>query len=174
MLASASQGGSSVPGPGGSAPRGVSALGGICLGGCMPGSGGHLLPGPGGGGCLVWGVSAPGGRGGGVPGPGGVVCLVWGGVCSWGVVCLVQGWGVCLVPGGAWSGGGSGIPACTEADTPLWTKSQTPVKTLPWPNFVAAGNKTLHVAIDVTSRIKLRFPEACCQDVDCFVLILDK
>ena len=23
---------------------------------------------------------------------------------------------------------------------PLWTESQTPVKTLPWPNFVAAGN----------------------------------
>ena len=25
---------------------------------------------------------------------------------------------------------------------PLWTESQTPVKTLPWPNFVAAGNNT--------------------------------
>ena len=36
--------------------------------------------------------------------------------------------------------GGGGIPACTEADPPLWTESQTPVKTLPWPNFVAAGN----------------------------------
>ena len=41
-------------------------------------------------------------------------------------------------PGGV--GGGGGIPACTEADPPLWTESQTPVKTLPWPNFVAAGN----------------------------------
>ena len=39
--------------------------------------------------------------------------------------------------------GGCGIPACTEADTPPppWTESQTPVKTLPWPNFVAAGKK---------------------------------
>ena len=37
--------------------------------------------------------------------------------------------------------GGGGIPACTEADTPLWTESQMHVKTLPWPNFVAAGNK---------------------------------
>ena len=26
-------------------------------------------------------------------------------------------------------------------DHPPWTESQTPVKTLPWPNFVAAGNK---------------------------------
>ena len=34
---------------------------------------------------------------GGLPGPGGVVCLVWGGV-----VCLVPGGGVvCLVPGGS-------------------------------------------------------------------------
>ena len=63
--------------------------------------------------------------GGGVSAPGGGVCSQ-GGVCSRG----------CLLPGGG------GIPACTEADTPppLWTESQTPVKTLPWPNFVAAGN----------------------------------
>ena len=32
----------------------------------------------------------------------------------------------------------------TRPPTPLSTESQTPVKTLPWPNFVAAGkNKTL-------------------------------
>ena len=36
-------------------------------------------------------------------------------------------------------GGGCGIPACTEADTPLLTESQMPVKTLPCPNFVAGG-----------------------------------
>ena len=42
--------------------------------------------------------------------------------------------GVCLL-----RVGGGGIPACTEVDTSLWTESQTPVKTLPWPNFVAAG-----------------------------------
>ena len=62
-----------------------------------------------------------------------------GGVCSRGGVSGPGG----LVPGGVWSRGcpGDGIPACTEADPPpLWTESQTPVKTLPWPNFVAAGN----------------------------------
>ena len=101
-------------------------------------------------GCLpVWGVSAWS-RG---------VCLVPGGY-AW---CQRMGgsawcWGVCLVLGGsAWSQGGlglpgpggvclvlggSGIPACTEADSPLLTESQTPVKTLPWPNFNAAGNKS--------------------------------
>ena len=70
----------------------------------------RLLPGG------VWsgGVSAPGG----VPSPG---------VCAW--------------SGGVPGLGGSGIPACTEADPPTpWTESQTPVKTLPWPNFVVAGN----------------------------------
>ena len=46
-----------------------------------------------------------------------------------------------LLPGGVSAPGGGGIPACTEADPPpVWTESQTPVKTLPWPNFVAAGN----------------------------------
>ena len=74
-----------MPGPGGSAPGGVS--------------------GPG---CLVRGdVSAPGGS------------APQGGLC----------WGV-------------GIPACTEADTPPVDR-HTPVKILPWPNFVAAG-KELH------------------------------
>ena len=43
--------------------------------------------------------------------------------------------GVCLVPGGsAWSGG-SGIPACTEADTLPPVDRHTPVKTLPWPQL---------------------------------------
>ena len=64
---------------------------------------------------------------------------------------LLPGW----VGGGGMSGpggggdvcsgaGGQGIPACTEADhppPPPLTESQTPVKTLPWPNLVAAGNK---------------------------------
>ena len=64
------------------------------------------------------GVSVPGGSARGVS--------ALGGVCSRGV----------SAPGGC------GIPACTAADSPppLWTESQTPVKTLPWPNFVAAGN----------------------------------
>ena len=98
--------------------------------------------------------------------PGG--CLVRG-VCSWGSVCLVRLGGTWSggVPGrgGAWTGGcllwgdllpgGSargvsapggvcargGIPACTEADTPPPVDRQTFVKILPWPNFIAAGNK---------------------------------
>ena len=65
-------------------------------------------------------------------------CLLPGGLL-WGV----WSWGVC-------SGGvsaprrGGGIPARTEADPPL-TESQTLVKTLPWPNFVAAGNNKLRL-----------------------------
>ena len=99
------------------------------------------------GGCLVWGCLLLGG------------CLL-GGVCSWGVSapggCLLsgvsaprgsaRGGGVCLLPGGGGvcSGGvcsWGGIPACSEADPPLLTESQTPVKTLPCPNFVAGGNE---------------------------------
>ena len=60
-----------------------------------------------------------------------------GGGLLWGVSCL----GGCLL---LWvSALGGGIPACTEADTPpLLTESQTHVKTLPCPNFVAGGNYT--------------------------------
>ena len=62
-------------------------------------------------------------------------CLLPGGLVPWGL----------SGPRGVWFWGASapgGIPACTEADTvpTLWTESQTPVKTLPWPNFVAASN----------------------------------
>ena len=68
-----------------------------------------------------------------LPGPGG---SAWSGGCH-------AGQGVSAWSGGCLPGlGGSGIPACTGADPALWTESQTPVKTLPWPNFVAAGNKT--------------------------------
>ena len=83
-------------------------------------------------------------------------------LCSggWGCLVLVQGEGGlvpggCLVPGVAWSpgvpgprGGASlvwgecGIPACTEADPPLRTESQTPVKISPLSNFVAGGKNT--------------------------------
>ena len=46
----------------------------------------------------------------------------------------------CPLWGGVSTLGVSGIPTCTEADThPLWTESQTPVKTLPWPQFVVAS-----------------------------------
>ena len=80
-------------------------------------------------------MSAPGGSV-----PGGVSAL---GGFAWG----------CLLPGGLSAPGGGGIPACTEANTPLWTESQMPVKTLPWPNFVAASKylkeyytRSLHLA----------------------------
>ena len=68
----------------------------------------------------------------GVPGPGEVPAWL-GGVWSWGGA-WSQGGGACLVLG-------SGIPVCTEADPPLWTESQTPVKILPCSNFVAGGNE---------------------------------
>ena len=68
----------------------------------------------------------PGGR---VSGSGGVSCSRRGG--------LLQGG---LLPGGGCLGPGGFIPACTEADPPPPEDRQTPVKILPWPNFVAAGN----------------------------------
>ena len=96
------------------------------------------------GGVCSWGVSAPGGYlllgGGGVSAPGGCLllglsalggCLLWG-VSAPGAVCSgggVSALGGCLVPGGVCSGGSapggvsaprgvSGIPICTETDTP--------------------------------------------------------
>ena len=103
-------GGVGLPGPGGCLP----GLGGVCMvrGVVSAWSRGGCLPGPGGGGCL--------------PGPGGVSEWSGGLVSAWsqGGVCLVPRGG-CLVLGerglvmgglSAWSWG-SGIPACTEADT---------------------------------------------------------
>ena len=98
-----------------------------------------LLPGGG----LVWGGLVPGGlvQGG---------CLVWGVPGQGGLVPGgVSGLEGCLVWRGAWSGGVWSLGECLVWDgiqhalrqTPLLTESQTPVKTLPWPNFVAAGNK---------------------------------
>ena len=64
--------------------------------------------------------------GGCLPGPGAVVCLVGGMVSALGG-CL-PGWG--------------GISKHALRQTPLPpVDRQTPVKILPWPNFVAAGNK---------------------------------
>ena len=110
--------------------------GGVCFGGVCSGRG-----------CLLRAVSAPGGGVWSWRGllPGGVCsggCLLPGSVCSGGVclggVCSQVGrvcsWG-CLLPGGY-------IPACTEADPPSVDR-QTPVKILPWPNFVAAGKHIL-------------------------------
>ena len=99
-----------------SALGGVSAQGGVCSWGCVWSWGGV---------CSLEGVCSWG-------------CLLWGGCLLLGCLLLggVSALGGCLLPGG-------GIPAWTEADTsPLWTESHTPVKTLPWPNFVAAGNDT--------------------------------
>ena len=104
--------------------------------------GGYLLPG---GGSAPGGLSAPKGSllRGGVSAPGG--CLHLGGVCSWGVSAP---WG-CVCPRGVCSrgmsapGGVGGVVSqhALRQTAPLWTESQTPVKTLPWPNFIAAGNK---------------------------------
>ena len=89
--------------------------------------GGSLLQ----GGCLVRGSAWSGGWSlllEAVSGPGG--CLVWGEPGLGGVSAP----GGCLVRGGGlvWGWGGGSIPACT-------VDRHTPVKTLPWPNFVAAG-----------------------------------
>ena len=63
----------------------------------------------------------------GVSGPKGGVCS--GGCLPLGGVWLGGAWsGVCVWSKGVSAPKGGGIPACTEADTPLWTESQTPVK----------------------------------------------
>ena len=109
--------------PVGCVPAARRPYAGVCFpGGCAWSGGG--VPGLGGGvHGLGWG-GVPGLGGGGVPGRG-VVCLVWGGVWSGGGQC-------------AWSEG-----VCQHAmrQTPLPTPvdRQTPVKILPWPNFVAAS-----------------------------------
>ena len=64
----------------------------------------------------------------GLPGPGGGLCSCgWpGGVCS----------------GGGLPGPGGGISQHALRQTPLPpVDRQMPVKILPWPNFIAAGNK---------------------------------
>ena len=79
-----------------------------------------------------------------IPGGGSACREVW---PAGGVVYLP---GVCLPGGSACQGGSAcrrGLPARGVASqhalrqTPLLTESQTGVKILPWPNFVAAGNK---------------------------------
>ena len=92
-------------------------------------------------------------------------CLLPGGVCSWG--CLLRGVsgpgvfapgrsapGGCLVSGvsglgGVCSQGGCGIPACTEADTPPDDRITDACKTLPWPNFVAAGKNQMKLCYKI-------------------------
>ena len=98
------------------------------------------VPGPWEGVPGLGGVWSRGSAPGGVPGLGGAWSRGrrWGGAWSGG---LVPGPGGCLLLGGmcVWSRGG--IPACTKADTlPPPVDRHMLVKTLPWPNFVAAGN----------------------------------
>ena len=109
-----------LPG-GGSAPRGVSALGGcLLLGGLSVPWGvcSQAVSALGGGGCLLRGrgVSAPG----------------EGGVCSW---------GECLLPGGVCSWGVSARGVVSQhalSQTPIPVNRITHTcKTLPWSNFVA-------------------------------------
>ena len=60
-------------------------------------------------------------------------------------------------PGGVCSGGAY-IPACTEADTlspPV--DRQTPVKILPWPNFVAAGKNWYYNGFMMTVNVGFIF-----------------
>ena len=113
--------------------RGGGGGGGVCLvqGGYIPActeADTPRLKSASGGVCLVWWGLLPGG----VPGPGGGLPGLGG---------VVSGPGGLPVPGGGGVSAGLGgyIPACTEADTPPADR-QTPVKLLPWPNFVAAGN----------------------------------
>ena len=113
-------------------PGGWCMVRGVWSGGSAPR--GCLLPeGSAPGGCLL-----PGGYG-----PGGVCSrgVVWsGGVCAPGD--LARGGS----GPGVWSGGVWWYPSMHWGRTaPLWTESQTPVKTLPWPNFVATGNKEFSI-----------------------------
>ena len=80
---------------------------------------------------VCWGGLPAGGSpywGWGVSLPGGFPC--------WGV--LPAGGSPC--PGVYLLGGVSLLGRLSLPETPPWAESQTPVKTLPWPNFVAAGN----------------------------------
>ena len=78
--------------------------------------------------------SVPGAR---RPYPG--VCFPGGCTCRG--VCTCRGG--CTYPGGVYLHGGVLASQHPLRQTPpLWTESHTPVKTLPWPNFVAAGNKS--------------------------------
>ena len=83
-----------------------------------------------------------------------------GGVCSGGVCALgVSGlWGCLLLGGSALGVSALGVcvyPSMTEADIPPLTVSQTPVKTLPWPNFIAAGKKKIDHIKTLNLRTKL-------------------
>ena len=64
----------------------------------------------------------------------------------------MSGPGGCLVPGAGL--GGEVSQHALRQTPPLWTESQTPVKTLPWPNFVAAGNYCVISPFELISQTK--------------------
>ena len=100
-----------------SAPGGVSALGCVSAPRGMSALGVCLLQGV----CLLWGVSSPR-----------RVCLLPGG-------CLLRG--VSAPRGMSTPGGVVSQHALEQTPPTLWTESQTPVKTLPWPQLRCGGNE---------------------------------
>ena len=75
---------------------------------------------------------------GGVSGLGGGWCLLRGGCLVQGGLVSGLGGGVCLVRGVVSAPGGVSQYALRQTPLPPVDR-QTPVKILPWPNFVAAG-----------------------------------
>ena len=75
--------------------------------------------------------------------------LLPGGVCSLGG-CLL------LLPGGCIS-----QHALRQTHPPPLTESQTPVKTLPWPNFVAAGNQGGRQLVYFCEECKKGYSQKC-------------
>ena len=75
------------------------------------------------------------------------------------------------------SGGvGCGIPACTEAGPPPWTESQTPVKILPCPNFVAGGNEDFRISNNAIWFMECMFffSVLCCKVIFVLYVIMYK
>ena len=70
----------------------------------------------------------------------GVGGLLWGRFLLLGGVCF---WGVSAPEGGSALGSRVVSQHSLRQTPPPWTESQMPVETLPWPNFVAAGNNRL-------------------------------
>ena len=76
-------------------------------------------------------------------------CLLWGGVSAPGGCLLPEG----LFRGGVCSGGVVSQHALRQTSPPV--DRQTPVKTLPWPNFVAAGkNRIIRALYYLLSKTK--------------------
>ena len=103
--------------------------------------------------------------GGGVSGPGGSAswgCLVQGSLVLGGLVLWgsgpggVSAPGGCLLPGGASAPGGCPLLGVAVSQHALkQTESKTPVKTLPWPNFVAAGNEQFLIGVRMKHNLSI-------------------